>query len=194
MFCKKYRLRPATVLKKGLWHRCFPVNFAKFLRAPFIQNISGRLHLITFHWFVPSTFRKRTPWKGHFFSKLAGCIAPNLLFHYCMFSCNVSQHWLIAVYNFSKKLDLVPLSWFWIRLYICIEGFAHRQVLMLFYCVLATGYRLKHLQKGPRKELSFLWSFHRGYTTKRLQCKSIHYFHYKWKIGIINLQLWPEKG
>ena len=31
-------LRPA---KKGLWHRCFPVNFAKFLRIPFLQNTSG---------------------------------------------------------------------------------------------------------------------------------------------------------
>ena len=26
-------LRPATLLKKRLWHRCFPVNFAKFLKA-----------------------------------------------------------------------------------------------------------------------------------------------------------------
>ena len=38
-------LRPATLLKKRLWHRCFPVNFAKFLRAPFFQNTSGRLFL-----------------------------------------------------------------------------------------------------------------------------------------------------
>ena len=28
-----------------LWHRCFPVIFAKFLRAPFLQNTSGRLLL-----------------------------------------------------------------------------------------------------------------------------------------------------
>ena len=28
-------LRPATLLKKRLWHRCFPVNCAKFLRTPF---------------------------------------------------------------------------------------------------------------------------------------------------------------
>ena len=34
---------PATLLKKRLWHRCFPVNFAKFLRTPFSQNTSGRL-------------------------------------------------------------------------------------------------------------------------------------------------------
>ena len=25
--------RPATFLKKRLWHRCFPVNFAKFPRT-----------------------------------------------------------------------------------------------------------------------------------------------------------------
>ena len=29
---------PATLLKKRLWHRCFPVNFAKFLRTPFFTK------------------------------------------------------------------------------------------------------------------------------------------------------------
>ena len=29
-------LRPATLLRNRLWHRCFPVNFAKFLRTSFI--------------------------------------------------------------------------------------------------------------------------------------------------------------
>ena len=33
--------------KKRLWHRCFPVNFPKFLRTPFLQNTSRRL-LLTF--------------------------------------------------------------------------------------------------------------------------------------------------
>ena len=28
-----------------VWHRCFPVNFAKSLRIPFLQNTSGRLLL-----------------------------------------------------------------------------------------------------------------------------------------------------
>ena len=33
-------LRPATLLMKRLWHRCFPVNFAKFLRtALFIEYL-----------------------------------------------------------------------------------------------------------------------------------------------------------
>ena len=42
-FCKDWR--PATLLKKRLQHRCFPVNFAKFLRTPFLRNTSGRLLL-----------------------------------------------------------------------------------------------------------------------------------------------------
>ena len=29
---------PATLLKKRLWHRCFPVNFAKFLTTPFFTE------------------------------------------------------------------------------------------------------------------------------------------------------------
>ena len=30
------------------WHRCFPMNFAKFLRTPFLRNTSGRLVLDIF--------------------------------------------------------------------------------------------------------------------------------------------------
>ena len=38
-------LRPAILLTKTLWYRCFPVNFAKFLSTPFLQNTSGRVLL-----------------------------------------------------------------------------------------------------------------------------------------------------
>ena len=31
-------LRAATLLKKRLWHRHFPVNFAKFLKTPFLTE------------------------------------------------------------------------------------------------------------------------------------------------------------
>ena len=31
-------LRPETLLKKRLWHRCFPVNFAKFLKTSFLTE------------------------------------------------------------------------------------------------------------------------------------------------------------
>ena len=38
-------LRPSTLFKEWLWHRWFPVNFAKFLRTPFLQNTFWRLFL-----------------------------------------------------------------------------------------------------------------------------------------------------
>ena len=39
LFCDRVAgLRPATLLKKKLWHWCFPVNFKKFLRTPFLQR------------------------------------------------------------------------------------------------------------------------------------------------------------
>ena len=37
-FNKVAGLRPATLLEKRFWHKCFPVNFAKFLRTPFLTE------------------------------------------------------------------------------------------------------------------------------------------------------------
>ena len=34
-FNKVAGLKPATLLKRRLWHRCFPMNAVKFLRTPF---------------------------------------------------------------------------------------------------------------------------------------------------------------
>ena len=49
-FHKIHRKRPVpepleTLIKKRLWHGCFPVNFVEFLRTSFLQNTSGRLLL-----------------------------------------------------------------------------------------------------------------------------------------------------
>ena len=41
------------ILKKSLWHRCFFVNFAKFVRTFFLQNTSGRMF-----WSVKDLFSK----------------------------------------------------------------------------------------------------------------------------------------
>ena len=38
LFNKVASLKPAALLKKRFWHRCFPVNFAKFLRTPFFKE------------------------------------------------------------------------------------------------------------------------------------------------------------
>ena len=48
IFIKVAGLRAATLLKKKLRHRFFPVNFVKFLRAPNLQNTFGLLRLILF--------------------------------------------------------------------------------------------------------------------------------------------------
>ena len=32
-------LRPVNLFKKRLWHRCFPVNFVKLLRASFLTEL-----------------------------------------------------------------------------------------------------------------------------------------------------------
>ena len=40
-FNKVADLRPAFLLKKRLWHRCFRMNFVKFLKISFLQNTSG---------------------------------------------------------------------------------------------------------------------------------------------------------
>ena len=67
VFCKKSVLRnfskfkETTIqlyLKKRLWHRCFPINFEKFLRTPILQNTSGRLLLIS----KPSTIANLSCW------------------------------------------------------------------------------------------------------------------------------------
>ena len=49
-FNKVADLRPATLLKKRLWHRFFPLNSMKFLSTPFLQNTSERL-LLRIIWF-----------------------------------------------------------------------------------------------------------------------------------------------
>ena len=36
-FNKVASLRPATLFKKRLWHKCFPLNFVKFPRTTFLQ-------------------------------------------------------------------------------------------------------------------------------------------------------------
>ena len=43
--CQSLFFNKVFLLKKRLWHRCFPVNFTKFLRTPFLRNTSGRLLL-----------------------------------------------------------------------------------------------------------------------------------------------------
>ena len=46
-FNKVTGLNPATLLKKRLWHRCFPVNFAKLLRTPLVTAFESSENMIS---------------------------------------------------------------------------------------------------------------------------------------------------
>ena len=52
-------LRPATLLNKRLWHRCFPANFVKFLRKTFLTEhlrwllLSIIFQQIFLYYFIP---------------------------------------------------------------------------------------------------------------------------------------------
>ena len=59
-FNKVAGLRCATLLKNRLWHRCFPVNFIKLLKIPFLKNTSGRL-LLT----LKCIYEKKQPSRNH---------------------------------------------------------------------------------------------------------------------------------
>ena len=57
---------PAALSKKRFWHRCFPVNFAKFLRTPFfIEHLWWLLleYLLSLDFFIHFTsVLKQSPW------------------------------------------------------------------------------------------------------------------------------------
>ena len=46
------------MLPPPLWHRCFPVNFAKSSRTPFLKNTSKRMLLIDFRKFMEIVFEE----------------------------------------------------------------------------------------------------------------------------------------
>ena len=53
--------------RKSLWHRCSPVNFAKFIRTTFLQNTSRRL-LLTF-----ASWHQKKAWSFYDLIRLISC-------------------------------------------------------------------------------------------------------------------------
>ena len=86
-------LRPATLFIKGLWHRCFPVNFAKLLRTPFSQSTSGVLVL---RYFVNKLFLVyQFLFHGGLLSlKIFPKLAFLIVLHYrsCPYHCQLLRH------------------------------------------------------------------------------------------------------
>ena len=91
LFNKLQAWQACNFIKTEIWHRCFPVYFAKFLRTTFLQNTSGRLNL-----FKNNTFCNRTPpvpfcfcifylffWKTSFSSFCVPCFQSVLFWTWC---------------------------------------------------------------------------------------------------------------
>ena len=90
-------------VKKRLWHNCFSVNLAKFLRTSFLKNTSGRLPLLsTFQEQSPEVFcEKRCSWN---FAKFTGKQLWFAKFPKTLFLQNTSGRLLLV---FSCKLTKV---------------------------------------------------------------------------------------
>ena len=71
----------ASLLKKGLWHRCFPVNFAKFLRTSFFTEHLRWSFAFTFN---PLHYVKSVQIRSFFWSVFS-CI-------YSVFSPNIGKY------------------------------------------------------------------------------------------------------
>ena len=144
---------PATLLKKRLWHKCFPVNFVKLLRTPFLQNTSGRLLLNTYSrcsaglqpgiWnFLVVSFSK------NFFPFFLNLYL-FFFFFFFFFDCNVCQAriYSLCFHFFLQKVRrpvLFSTSWL---LLIVIDKFANRN---------RCGYCFRSFGKFPRERLQ--WS------------------------------------
>ena len=89
-FNKAAALRPATLLKKRLWHWCFPVEFVKFLRTPFLtEHLQWLLLRVPNFVSVPQFVLSRAPqipWKKHTSEHLfdrgvpSGCFQMSVIF------------------------------------------------------------------------------------------------------------------
>ena len=106
-----FSIRSATLLKKRLCHRCFPVNFAKFLRTPFLQNTSWRLLLQYVLWFWDQ-FYKKNHLLGKALKSPLFC-SPFFWLKTCFFNEKKLKHWLqflTSVLNWCQLVNWLYIS------------------------------------------------------------------------------------
>ena len=80
-----FRAEACNFIKKSLWHRYFPVNFAEFLRTPFLQNTSERLLLNNESWAIMKVVIRTVKWFKQFLFAAIGFSSPNLMNHHAIF-------------------------------------------------------------------------------------------------------------
>ena len=103
--------RPATLLKKRPWHRCFLVNFVKFVRTPFSQNTSGWLLLkVSFNIFS-NISKSPLEWVGKGYNKdKITKVTYRFYFNINLFRweiCNIYYFQTNLIHVVNKKLQLV---------------------------------------------------------------------------------------
>ena len=88
--------------KKILWCRCFPVQFAKFLRTNFLKNTPGRL-LLMVHYFLACGVQRCSVWLKQKHRNISKWLSQNL--------------WLSDIYKGYRKRSVAwnDLKDFWAR-------------------------------------------------------------------------------
>ena len=96
---------PATLLKKSLWHRCFPVNFVKFERTIFLQSTSGRL--VPGLYFVP--YEAKSLKSRNFYRKFRGSLSTFHDIQHCLNRNNNNFFSFLLCFSLllSIKLNLI---------------------------------------------------------------------------------------
>ena len=131
VFCKKVALKcflkiykktpvpkPATLLKKRLWYRWFPVNFAKFLRTPFfIERLRWLLLNLFQNTYYPNNHyllcEKSYVFEMRILSLRIFMLTISLIELEVLFALNFFQLLLnrINVYPFSHKRSKYPVTY-----------------------------------------------------------------------------------
>ena len=105
-------LRTATLLKKGFWKRCFPVNFAKFLRISFLtENLRWLLLCLYKYW----------PILGQYFNHISDTYRKRLVFQ----SIQYRNGWLVASDLFDMFTQSVKFYTFYYQ-YRCLKNGIHQ--------------------------------------------------------------------
>ena len=99
-------LRPATLLKKRLWHRCFPANLTKFLRTLFLWNTYGWLLLYIIISTQNRDRKERKKSATHRSSRQRCSFRKAVLKHFAIFT---GKHLLLESL-FKKVADLKPCN------------------------------------------------------------------------------------
>ena len=116
-------LEACNFIKKRLWHRCFPVNFVKFLRTPFLQNTSGGCFSTlfrglqftslvplpgTFTWYLYLLMSRKTKRKLKLFKSIKDTDGSHILIYETQYVAQFELSVFSYFYDDSVRNDVFP--------------------------------------------------------------------------------------